>query len=206
MRLLLASNNQGKVRQIKSKLEIPWSIVTSEEIGLGNIEIEETGQSFEENARLKARGFFKAVKAAGLDDVAVLGDDGGVEIDALNGEPGIHAKRWVGENATDEQIIDYTLKRLEGVPVEKRTARFKIVEILILPDGTEYVASGLTEGAISETKRNNKFPGLPYCALLKVAPTGKIFDDLEESEKTTTHRISALAKIRDIILMHDVTH
>jgi XTP/dITP diphosphohydrolase len=203
MRLLLATNNPGKIAQIRETLsDIPWPIVTSQELGLGEIDIEETGKSLEENARLKARGFFEAANKAGLKDIAVLADDGGIEIDALNGEPGMYAKRWAGENATDEQIIAHTLKRMDGIPLEKRTARFVVYQVLIFYDAREVVVTGTTEGAITEKATKNRYPGLPYGALLLVTRFGKIYDDLAPDEQAGTHRAIALGKIRAIIQQH----
>lgn len=200
MKLLLATTNPGKIAQIKETLTgIPWPVVTSQELGLGQIDIEETGTTLAENARLKARGVFDIATANGFTDVAVLADDGGLEIDALNGEPGIYARRWAGENATDEQIIAYTLKRLEGIPKEKRAARFSVYQVLILPDGTEKHADGKTEGWIAETVSKNVTPGLPYGALLVVAAFHKRYDDLNAEEHKHTHRAIALNKIRAII-------
>jgi XTP/dITP diphosphohydrolase len=203
MRLLLATNNPGKIRKIKQGLAgIPCQIISSEEIGLGLIDIEESGKTLEENARLKARGFFDAVCSAGFKDIAVLSDDGGVEIDALNGEPGVYARRWAGENATDEEIIAHTLKRMEGVPREKRTARFSVYQVLIFPDGHEEIVRGWTEGWITEEPTKNKIPGLPYSGILLVRPFNKLLDNLSPEELHSTHRGSALRQIRAIILQN----
>jgi XTP/dITP diphosphohydrolase len=200
MRLLLATNNPGKIQKIRHGLDgLPCSIVTSEELGLGQIEIEETGSTLEENARLKARGFFDAACETGLKDIAVLADDGGFEIDALHGEPGIYAKRWAGEHATDEEIIAYTMKRLEGVPKEQRTARFCVYQVLIFPDGREEIVRGCTEGWITEEARTNKTPGLPYSGILVVQAFQKLLDELTPEELSSTHRGSALGQIRAII-------
>lgn len=200
MRLLLATNNPGKIAQIKETLgDIPCEIVTTVDLGLGEIEIEETGKTLEENARLKAQGIFDAAHTAGFTDVAVLSDDGGLEIDALDGEPGIYAKRWAGENPTDEEIITYALKRMDGIPSEKRTARFSVSQVLILPDGREEIARGTTEGSIIKQPGKNRYPKLPYGALLLVSKFGKVYDELTEEEKGYTHRAIALSRIRDII-------
>ncbi|MEO5927302.1 MAG: non-canonical purine NTP pyrophosphatase [Patescibacteria group bacterium] len=172
------------------------------DLGLGFIDIEETGTTLEENARLKARGFYDAAKRGGITDVAVLADDGGLEIDALGGEPGIHAKRWAGENPTDDEIIAYTMKRMEGIPLEKRTARFSVFQVLIFPDGTERVVTAATEGLITEKPIKNKYPGLSYGALLVVSKFGKVYDELTQEEQAYTHRLIALSQIRDIIQQH----
>lgn len=199
MRLLLATTNPGKVAQIRETLEdLPFPIITGPEVGLSEIDADESGGTIEENARIKARAFFDAVRVHGLTDVAVLADDGGIEIDALNGEPGPKARRWAGENATDAEIVAHTLKRLEGVPYEKRTARFRVCQVVIFPDGHEENATGTTEGWIAETAVPNKTPGLPYNALLVSRDAGKVIDELDS--KHGTHRAIALGKIRAIIM------
>ncbi|MFA5935361.1 MAG: non-canonical purine NTP pyrophosphatase [Patescibacteria group bacterium] len=203
MRLLLATNNPGKIAQIRETLhDLPCEIVSSSELGLGIIDVEESGSTLEENARLKARGFFHAAQTAELKDIAVLADDGGLQIDTLNGEPGIYARRWAGEDATDEEIIAYALKGMEGIPLDKRTARFSVYQVLILPDGQEHAVTGTTEGAIVENAVKNKYPGLPYGALLLVSRFGKVYDELNPDEQVHTHRAVALNQIRAIILQN----
>ncbi|MBU1033071.1 MAG: non-canonical purine NTP pyrophosphatase [Patescibacteria group bacterium] len=201
MRLLLATNNPGKLEIMKKGLVgIPCRVLSSHELGLDVEEVEETGSTLEENAKIKAHAFFKALKEKGLEDVAVLSDDGGLQIDALNGEPGIYARRWAGENASDEEIIAYTMKRMDGVPKDDRTARFTVYLVLILPDGTEHVVTGSTEGWISvDSPVTTKTKGLPYGALLVVSVVNKRLEDLTIEEWGSTHRAIALGKIRDII-------
>lgn len=203
MRLLLATKNPGKLAQIKSELVgIPCEIVSPQDVDLENVDVNETGKTLEENARLKARGFFEAARAKGYTDIAVLSDDGGFEIDALNGEPGVYARRWAGDHATDAEIIAYALNRMEGIPREKRTARFRVFEALIFPDGREHVAIGSTDGFVTEELTVNKTPGFPYDALLIATPFGKRYDELTPEEYSTTHRALALREIRDIILQY----
>lgn len=203
MHLLLATTNAGKIEKIRHHLEgIPVAIVSPAEVGLSDIAIEENGTTAEENARLKARGFFNVATQRGIVDVAVLADDGGVEIDALDGRPGILAHRWAGDPPTDERIIAHTMKELEGVPMEKRTARFRVVQCIIFPDGHEEMATGTTEGRILEAARVNKTPGLPYSGILSVTMFGKTLDDLSPEELAQTHRGQAMGKIRAIIMQN----
>lgn len=207
MRLLLATTNPGKIEKIRDHLEgIPVEIISPVDVGLLGFSVEENGETIEENARLKARGFFEAARQRGISDVAVLADDAGLEIDALGGLPGIHAHRWAGDPPTDERIIAHTLKQLDGVPMEKRTARFRVVQCLILPDGHEETATGITEGTMLDTPTVNKTLGLPYSALLVVTMFGKTLDDLSESELAQTHRGQAIQKIRAIIMQNLPTY
>lgn len=203
MRLLLATTNAGKIEKIRHHLEgIPVSIVSPAEVGLSDVSIDENGTTMEENARLKARGFFDIATQRGIMDVAVLADDAGVEIDALGGRPGVYAHRWAGDPPTDERIMAHTMKELEGVPMEKRTARFRVVQCIIFPDGHEELATGTTEGAMLDAPRTAKTPGLPYSAILSVTMFGKTLDDLSPEELAQTHRRQAMGKIRAIIMQN----
>src|SRR5205823_12735283 len=111
---------------------------------------EETGATLEENALIKAREYFAAT---GLPTIA---DDGGFEIEALEGKPGIYGKRWVNgtEDVTDEEIIAHTLKQVEGLPAEKRVARMTLVLAYIDLEGREYVVTSAIEGCVAEEAKN----------------------------------------------------
>lgn len=206
MRLLLATTNVGKIQQIRETLaDLPFQIVDCSELGFEAPQVDESGNTLEENAHLKARAFFDAASAHEVRDIAALSDDGGFFIDALDGKPGIHAKRWAGENPSDEEIIRHTLKQLEGFPMERRTARFMIVQILMLPDGIEHVIQAKTEGLVPEQAGTNLYAGLPYGALLIVHPFKKIYDELSPEEQHQTHRFIALKHVRQLLTSPDIT-
>ncbi len=142
IKLLLATNNQGKVHEYKDLLQgIRLEIVTPDQVGL-HLNVAETGSTFAENACLKAVAFSQA---SGL---LTLADDSGLEVDALNGEPGVLSSRYAGENATDEDKINYLLARLQDVPWEKRTAHFRCIIALAFPDGKVEFCSGECYGII----------------------------------------------------------
>ena len=130
MDIIVATNNQGKVKEIKNIL-YPHNVMSQSEIGV-DIDVEETGDTFEENAFLKAR----ALKS--YTDCAIIADDSGLMVDYLNGDPGVYSARYAGDNTTPMQGIEKLLKNLDGVPFEGRTARFVSVIALVLPDGREY--------------------------------------------------------------------
>lgn len=142
-KLLLATNNQGKVREYQSLLRgLPYELVTLAEEGITTV-VDEVGESLEENARLKATTL---TAESGL---LALADDSGVEVDALGGEPGRLSARYAGENASDEDRVNYLLSRLKDVPWEKRSARFRCVIALATPGGRVELCSGECRGFIT---------------------------------------------------------
>jgi XTP/dITP diphosphohydrolase len=149
-KLLLATNNQAKVREYKELLQgLPLELVSPAELGI-TIVVDEVGESLEENARLKATAL--AVESGLL----ALADDSGLEVDALGGEPGRLSARYAGESATDSDRIEYLLARLEGVPWEKRMARFRCVIAIATPDGEVEFCSGECPGFITFEPRGEQ--------------------------------------------------
>ena len=142
-KLLLATNNQTKVREYKSLLfNLPYELVTLAEQGI-SVVVNEVGESLEENARLKA------TVLADKSKLLALADDSGLEVDALGGEPGRLSARYAGENATDKERVDYLLAKLANVPWEKRSARFRCVIALATPGGRVELCSGECRGFIT---------------------------------------------------------
>jgi XTP/dITP diphosphohydrolase len=141
--LLLATNNKGKVVEFQDLLKnIPFELVTPAQLGL-KLEVEESGRTYEENARIKALAF---AEASGL---LTLADDSGLEVDALNGEPGIRSSRYAGENARDGGKINYLLSKIKDVPLEKRTACFRCVICIASPDTKVEFCYGECRGIIT---------------------------------------------------------
>jgi len=151
-KLLLATNNKGKVREYRSLLKgVPFELVTPAQQGI-NMDVEETGSTFEENARLKALAF---ARVSGL---LTLADDSGLAVDALKGEPGIRSSRYAGEGATDADRVKFLLAKLEHIAPGKRTAHFICVIALAFPDGQIEICSGKCDGLIiSEPRGENGF-------------------------------------------------
>jgi XTP/dITP diphosphohydrolase len=129
--LLLASANRGKLRELRTILAgLPVELVGLAEAGLGDPpEVEETGDTFLENALLKARAY------AGWSGLAAVADDSGLEVDALGGAPGVRSARYAGQGASDQANLDKLLAAMAGVPPERRTARFRCAAVLTDPGG-----------------------------------------------------------------------
>ncbi len=142
-KLLLATNNKGKVREYRNLLQgLPFELVTPAELGI-TTSVDEVGGSLEENAILKA------TVLAAESRLPALADDSGLEVDALGGEPGPLSARYAGEGASDRDRVDYLLLRLKDVPWEKRSARFRCVIAIATPDGEVELCSGECRGLIT---------------------------------------------------------
>lgn len=146
-KLIFATGNAGKMKEIREILGSPdLEILSQKEAGI-ETHAEENGTTFEENALIKARA------VAGQTDALVLADDSGLEIDYLGGEPGVYSARYLGEDTPYEIKNQKILDRLEGVPEEKRTARFVCVIAAVLPDGRTFTTRGTIEGIIGWESR-----------------------------------------------------
>ena len=151
-RIVFATGNENKMKEIREILgDLNTEIISLKQAGI-DVEIIEDGKSFEENALIKARAIWKETKGI------VLADDSGLEVDYLNGEPGIYSARYLGEDTSYDIKNKAIIDRLEGVPDEKRTARFVCVIAAVFPDGTELTTRGTIEGIIGyEQKGDNGF-------------------------------------------------
>ncbi|NMA79445.1 MAG: RdgB/HAM1 family non-canonical purine NTP pyrophosphatase, partial [Clostridiales bacterium] len=142
MKLIAASNNKGKIKELKQILSpFGYEVISQSEAGI-DIDVEETGKSFEENAALKARAISKIT---GLPTIA---DDSGLSVDYLDGAPGIFSARFAGENATDKENNDKLLKMLSDVPISKRDAKFICAICFISEDGENISVQGQCSGEI----------------------------------------------------------
>ncbi|NQT49287.1 non-canonical purine NTP pyrophosphatase [Candidatus Kuenenbacteria bacterium] len=190
-KLIIASHNPGKVNEFKKQTQDwPFEIFGLEEIGIKD-DVEETGKTFQENALIKAKF---AYKLAGLPTIA---DDGGFEIDFLNGEPGVKSRRWKGYPMTDQEMVDYTLEKLQGVPAEKRTARLKLVLCFISENKGPLFSEGAIESIITEKQITPIIKGYPFRSIMLIPKFNKMFTDLSgEEHRELNHRQSALNKLR----------
>jgi XTP/dITP diphosphohydrolase len=193
LKLLLATNNKGKVREYRNLLRgIPYKIVTLAEQGI-TTEVEEAGGSFEENATLKA---VTLAKESGL---LTLADDSGLEVDALGGEPGSLSHRYAGENATDADRVNYLLAKLQNVPEKGRTARFRCVIAIATPDGMVELFSGECRGFITFEPKGKQ--GFGYDPIFYLPELGKTMAELTLEEKNKiSHRARAAEKARAFLL------
>jgi XTP/dITP diphosphohydrolase len=183
-KLLLATSNQGKARELKMLLrELPMELVLPGELGI-NAEVEEMGGSLEENARLKATVLAEESR------LLTLADDSGLEVDALGGEPGVLSARYAGEGASDEERVEYLLKKLEGVPEEKRQARFRCVIAIATPEGEVELCSGDCPGLITFEPKGER--GFGYDPVFYFPDLDKTMAELPlEVKNKVSHRGAA---------------
>jgi XTP/dITP diphosphohydrolase len=186
-KVVFATGNKGKMREVKEILEdTGWDILSMKEAGIIE-EAEENGNSFEENAMLKARCAAAQVEKG----VMVLADDSGLEIDALNKEPGIYSARYLGEKTSFSEKCQHLLKRLEKTPLQERKARFVCVVAAILPNGEEKSWRGVVEGNISLEMKGDL--GFGYDPIFQLPENNKTMAELpEEIKNTISHRGLAL--------------
>ena len=147
MKLYLATGNKNKIKEVSHILYAMTNVLevfSADEIG-GMPEVEETEDSFVGNARLKAH----ALKAVAPRGVWIVADDSGLEVDVLQGQPGVHSSRYAGLNATDEENTAKLLKEMESIPDDKRSARFVCCAVLLEPSGVEKVFRDACEGVIT---------------------------------------------------------
>lgn len=197
-KLLIATTNPGKLTEIKRFLgDLPIELVDLKDVGITDV-VEETGKTFEENAILKAKYY---CQKSGL---PTLADDGGFEIDALGGEPGVKSHRWIhgDREDTDEELISHTLEKLKGLSPERRGAQLRLALAVVFPDGRVSIVEEKTRGVVSEKPSKHRTPGFPYRSLLFLSEIGKYYDhDLLTSEETDrfNHRKRALDKLKPIL-------
>jgi len=186
---VLATGNQGKVKEM-SELLNSFSIEVLPQSQFNVPDVPETGTTFVENAIIKAR---HASKLTGLPAIA---DDSGLEVDFLNGEPGIYSARFAGENATDQDNIDKLLNKLEGIMPEQRKARFQCVLVYMRHelDPTPIICQGTWEGSITENKDGAN--GFGYDPVFWVESEQSTSAQLSKQRKSAlSHRGKALAEL-----------
>lgn len=162
--------------------------------------VEEIGATFDENATLKARAY------AGWSGMPALADDGGLEIDALGGAPGVRSHRWgTDRELTDAELIEHTMERMRGIPPARRGAQMRVALALALPDGSVYTAGDAIRGVIAERPTARMDSGFPYRSIFVVPEFGKYFVDLTAGEhEAINHRRRAVDELtRKIVPLFD---
>lgn len=189
--IIVATNNPGKIREIREICNnIPVSFKTISDVWPDPVDIPETGSTFEENAGMKAEWVFSQKKTW------TLADDSGLEVDVLKGEPGVFSSRYAGESHDDKKNIEKLLKNLNGVPLEKRAARFRCVMVLKGPGFTDRIVSGTCEGSIAFKPRGNE--GFGYDPVFIPEGYNKTFAEMEPSQKNgISHRSEALQFLKE---------
>ena len=191
MKLVIATNNQGKVREIKEILEpLGYEPVSLKDAGI-SIEVDENGDTFEENAHIKAKAVYDICRCP------VIADDSGLEVDFLDGAPGIYSARYAGEGAPDEQRINKILSELDGVDESMRTARFVCAIYCILDDDTEYCVRGTLDGHIGTEPVGSN--GFGYDPIFMVDEDTSVAMLTAEGKNKISHRSAALKQLAEIL-------
>ena len=191
-KLLVATRNPGKMVELRELLDgVPFWLTSLDDEGVAD-EVEETGATFEENARLKASFY------ASLTGLLTLADDSGLEVDALSGEPGVHSARYGGPGLTDEDRVELLLKNMKDVPWEKRAGRFRCVISILSPSEDFGMMNGVVEGIIQyEPKGAN---GFGYDPVFYLPHLGKTTAELSLEEKNLlSHRGQAARKAAGLL-------
>ncbi len=194
--LLFGTTNQAKLAEVRGVLQADGIEV----LGLRDIpdiqQVEETGEDFEENAVLKAKGYFSQT------NIPTIADDGGIMVDALGGLPGVHSKRWLGHDASDKELAEAVLEKMRGVPQEKRTAR--LGGIMVFWDGEHLIKKEhWTEGYIADRLMTEIQPGFPYRAILMIPEFAKAYGALtDEEHEQVNFRRKNLAALKPEILRY----
>lgn len=188
-RIIFATGNKDKVREIKGIFgDLPYEILTMKEVGI-DVDPEENGATFEENALIKARA------VAEFSGDIVMADDSGLEIDYLDKAPGVLSARFMGHDTSYDVKNNALLEKLNGVPFEERTARFVCAIAAVLPDGTEYVVRGTMEGYIGDKIAGEN--GFGYDPIFFLKEYGCTSAEISEEEKNAiSHRGNALRLMR----------
>lgn len=189
-KIILSTGNVDKIEEIKDILkDLPFSIYSKKEVGLGDLEVEEDGDTLEENAIKKAMAISERV------DGIVIADDTGLFVDKLNGAPGVYSSRYAGEDVSYEDNNRKLLKELEGTPSEERTAKFQTVIAIVTEDKKIKTVYGECRGRIGFEVKGSE--GFGYDPLFIVDGYGKTFAQLgEEVKNKISHRAKALEKLK----------
>lgn len=187
MRLIMATNNQGKVKELSALLSSDFEVLTLKEAGF-EIEVEEDGKTFTENAVKKALETYKITKTPSI------GDDSGLCVEVLSGAPGIYSARWAGEGATQDELIAKLHSELSGK--ENKKAKFVSVIALAFSEDDIVIAEGECQGEIIDDKRGEG--GFGYDPVFYVSSLGKTFSELSVEDKNKiSHRANALFALCD---------
>ena len=192
-RVIFATGNEGKLREIRAILaDLNMEVISMKDAGI-DVPIDENGASFQENALIKAR----AVCAASGE--ITMADDSGLVVDAMGGEPGIYSARWLGEDTSYRVKNAEILRRLENIPEEERGARFVCSVACVFPNGEELTAEGVFEGRIGYEERGGN--GFGYDPIFCVPEMGRYSAELAPEEKNAvSHRGKALRAMKRLLV------
>lgn len=187
--VIIATQNKGKAKDFEALFgPLGYEVLTLRDVAK-DMDVEETGVTFEENAILKAEAVAETLQTT------VIADDSGLEIDALDGEPGVYSARYAGEAKSDEANIEKVLAKLESVPEEQRRARFRCVLAIASPNKKTRTYSGSCEGLILSERRGDY--GFGYDPIFFVPNEGKAMAELVPEEKAAiSHRGNAIRELK----------
>jgi len=195
-KLLIATHNPAKLNELKELLsDLPLELVSLADVGIQE-EVEEEGTTYKENSETKAISY---AKQSGL---PALSDDGGLEIVALNNEPGVYSKVWLGKDSTEEQLINHMIKVVKDLPDDNRKAFFKVVLSFALPSGKIWSEMGEIEGIIAKEPSIKIKKGYPYRHFFFLPLLNKYYFESEltpEEQKKYNHRVIAIEKLKPLL-------
>lgn len=191
--LLIATKNSGKVRELRQMLaDLPIALRTIDELGL-SLDVDETGQTFEENAIIKGQAYARA------SSLMTIADDSGLEVDALRGEPGVKTARYGGKDLSPAERYELLLQEMQDIPWEKRTARFRCAIALASPNGVISIAEGKCDGIIAFEPSGTR--GFGYDPIFFLPDLDRTMAQLTPSEKEkVSHRGKAIRALRANLL------
>jgi XTP/dITP diphosphohydrolase len=196
-KLLIATTNKGKIKELTEFLsDLPVQLLSLKDASITG-DVEEKGETYEENSQAKA--LFYSEKS-GLPAIA---DDGGLEIAALGGAPGVHSRRWLGHNATDEELINHLSKVAKELPDNNRDAYFRTVISLALPEGKVWSVKSEVKGVIAKKPLLKILKGYPYRSFFFLPEINKFYHESQlskEEQEIYNHRYKAIQRLKPIIM------
>ena len=194
MKIIYGTGNQGKLNEIKTLFKnhnITAEILSLKDIGFDG-DIEENGETFEENSMIKAKAIKEFCNKNNINEI-IITDDAGLCVDALDGTPGVHSARYAGDHAPQQVTLNKLMNEMKDVPKEKRTAEFVCVLTAILPNEEVIVAKGITKGSIAE--EIGTMGGLTFCPVFIPEGSDRVMNDMTDKEKEQTHREKAFKEL-----------
>lgn len=195
-RLLIATTNPGKLREYKEFLSsLSIQLVSLKDIGISD-DLKETGKTYRENSQAKALFY---AKKSGL---PAISDDGGLEIDALGGAPGLNSRRWLGYEASDDVLLNHMMKVSKKLPENNRKATFSLVVSFALPNGKVISREGKVEGVIARKPHMKLLHGYPYRSFFYLPKVQKYYHESEltkDEMRKYNHRYIAVNKLKPVI-------
>lgn len=195
MKLLIATHNPAKAAEYKHYLsDLELEILSLSDLNITK-EAPEDGETFEENAVKKVKFYHR------LSGLSVIGDDGGLMIDALDGAPGLKSRRWLGYRMTDEEMIQSVIEKMKDVPEGKRTCHLVGIIALVMSDGTLYTQWAQIDGVVAQEPTKKRIEGFPYRSFFYLPQFKKFYLDLtDEEHEQINHRKIALFNLRPYLL------